>query len=340
MKIGDIAAPYILRLLHTAAAHGADTDLLLARVGLTAAQLRDPDCRIGLTDLMKLGAWAIRETGQPALGLEMGRATRVADMGLPGLLAMTSPTLGEALDMLLRFETLHSRCYRGVSHFDAAHSTLHFYSIAPYNEYNCFVVDSILVAWQRFAEWLTGMTDLVQEVHIEFPAPSYHAAYEQTFGAPVLFGQAQNALILRADAPALPVLQYEPLLHQQLLTLAQDRVKKLAIADTFNGRVQGILGPLLHGSTPTLEATAQLLGMPDWTLRRKLKEEGTTFQALLDDMRKDLALGYMRDTQMSFGEISYVLGFSTPGAFQRAFKRWTGETPGDYRRRIGLSTRR
>jgi len=80
--------------------------------------------------------------------------------------------------------------------------------------------------------------------------------------------------------------------------------------------------------------------MPDWTLRRKLKEEGTSFQALLDNMRKELALGYMRDTQMNFGEIAYVLGFSTPGAFQRAFKRWTGETPGDYRRRIGLSSRR
>lgn len=339
MKIGDIAAPYILRLLHTAAANGADTDLLLARVGLTAAQLRDPDCRIGLTDLMKLGAYAIRETGNAALGLEMGQATRAADMGLPGLLAMTSPTLGDALDMMLRFETLHSRCYRGVSHFDAAEATLHFYSIAPYNEFNCFVVDSILAGWQSFAQWLTGENGLVQEVHIEFPAPSYQKAYEEVFQAPVFFGRPQNALILRGDAAALPVLQAEPLLQQQLLRLAQDRVKKLEIADTFNGRVQAILGPLLHGSTPTLENTAQLLGMPDWTLRRKLKDEGTTFQALLDDMRKDLALGYMRDTQMSFGEISYVLGFSTPGAFQRAFKRWTGETPGDYRRRIGLSTR-
>jgi AraC-like DNA-binding protein len=104
--------------------------------------------------------------------------------------------------------------------------------------------------------------------------------------------------------------------------------------------VQGIIGPRLHGHTPTLEETSSLLGMPDWTLRRKLKDEGTTFQALLDNMRKDLALGYMRDTQMSFGEIAYVLGFSTPGAFQRAFKRWTRETPGDYRRRIGLSVQR
>lgn len=338
MKIGDIAAPYVLLLLRAAQQSGADTDLLLAHVGLTPAQLRDPDCRIGLTELMKLGAHAIRETGQPALGLHMSQLNRIADLGLPGLLAMTSPSLGHALDVLTRFESLNSRCYRGISRFDAEHSTLNFYSIAPYNEYNCFVVDSILASWKTLMEWLTGETDLIREVSIEFSAPAYQADYPKAFSAPVLFARGSNTLHLKAHAASLPVLQAEPLLHQQLLALAQERMKKLESGATFNGRVQNILGPLLHGKTPTLEETADLLDMPDWTLRRKLKEEGTTFQALLDEMRRDLALGYMRDTQMSFGEIAYVLGFSTPGAFQRAFKRWTRETPGDYRRRISLST--
>lgn len=340
MKIGDITASYIQLLLRTAASQGADTGVLLARVGLTAAELRDPDARIDLTTLMKLGAYTIRDTGNPALGLEMGRQSRVTDMALPGLLAMTSPTAGEALDMLLRFEVLHSRCYRGVSRYDAAQTTVHFYSIAPYNEFNCFVVDSLLASWQTLLEWLTGEDDLVEEVHIEFPAPDYAARYADYFQAPVLFGQASTLLRLKPQAAALPVRYAEALLQQQLLAAAQAKCKQLQIAETFRGRVQSVLGPLLHGNNATLETTAELLGMPDWTLRRKLKDEGTTFQALLDDMRKDLALGYMRDTQMSFGEISYVLGFSTPGAFQRAFKRWTGETPGDYRRRIGLSTRR
>lgn len=339
MKIGDIAAPYVLLLLRTAARHGADTDLLLAHAGLTPAQLRDPDCRIGLPDLMKLGERAIRETEEPALGLLMSALSRMTDLGLPGLLAMTSPTLGTALEVLTHFEALNSRCYRGASRFDAEHATLTFYSIAPYNEYNRFVVDSVLACWKAQAEWLTGASSLVEKVCIEFPAPAYQAQYQTLFGAPVLFGQTGNALILKPHAARLPVQQAEPLLHQHLLALAQERMKKLDHAATFNGRVQGILGPRLHGNAPTLEEAADLLGLQDWTLRRKLKEEGTTFQALLDAMRRDLALGYMRDTQMSVGEIAYVLGFSTPGAFQRAFKRWTDETPKDYRRRIGLSLR-
>lgn len=340
MKIGDISAPFVLLLLRTARRLGADADLLLAQVGLTAAQLRDPDARIGLTELMKLGAAAIRSTDEPALGLYMGLATRPVDLGLPGLLAMTSPTLGDAIESLFRFDALNARCYRGVPLWNEAQQAMFLYSIAPYNEYNRFVIDSALAGWQQLIHQLTGRDDLVREIHIEFSAPDYRAAYGAAFKAPVHFGCPQSALILKPEAAKLPVLQAEPLLHQQLLLLAQERIKKLAIAATFQGRVQAILGPLLHGHTPSLEETARLLSLPDWTLRRKLREEGTSFQSLLDNMRKDLALGYMRDTQMSFGEIAYVLGFSTPGAFQRAFKRWTQETPGDYRRRISQSTRR
>ncbi|MDP2225855.1 MAG: AraC family transcriptional regulator [Moraxellaceae bacterium] len=340
MKIGDIAAPTVLLLLRAAEHYGAEPELLLAQVGLTPAQLRDPDCRIGLTELMKLGNAAIRATREPALGLRMGEMCRVTDLGLPGLLAMTSPTLADALGILTRFEPLTSRCYRGNSTWAPQLPAAVFFSIAPYNDYNMFVVDSVLASWQALAEWLTGEKDLVQEVHIEFPAPDYQNRYQDTFNAPVTFGRPENRLVLRPEAARLPVLQAHPLLHQQLLALAQERLKKQAVAETFRGRVQLILGPLLHGQTPSLEETAALVGMPDWTLRRKLKEEGTSFQSLLDDMRKELALGYMRDTQMNFGEIAYVLGFSTPGAFQRAFKRWTGETPGDYRRRISLSTHR
>lgn len=337
MNIGDISASSILLLLRAAEHYGADANLLLARTGLSAAGLRDQDSRISLTDLMKLGANAIRQTREPALGLYMGRIGRVTDYGLPGLLAMTAPTLGEAFEVLTRFEPLHGRCYRGVSTWAPPLPAAVFYSIAPYNEYNRFVVDSVLAGWQTLAEWLTGCSGLVQEVHIEFAAPDYQNRYQDVFTAPVTFGRPENRLVFRADAVALPVLHAEPLLHQQLLAVAQERLRRQAVNETFQGRVQGIIGPRLHGHTPSLEETARLLGMPDWTLRRKLKDEGTTFQALLDDMRKELALGYMRDTQMSFGEIAYVLGFSTPGAFQRAFKRWTRETPGDYRRRISLS---
>jgi AraC-like DNA-binding protein len=334
VKIGDIATPFVTLLLRSAERYGADPQRLLAKAGIDPLRLGEIDARISIQQYMRLGFNAIEATGEPALGLRMGEGCRISDLGWPGLLAMAAPTLGEALASQTRFEGLVSRNYRGHSWFDHNPETPGpvFYSIAPYNSYTTFVVDAVLCWWEKLIHRLAGQEGLVREVHVEFPAPSYANRYQDAFGVPVLFEQASNRLVLMPHAPALPNRFGEPQLYAQLLASAEEKLRKLAVAETFRGRVQQILGPLLHGNTPTIEDTAARLGIPDWTLRRKLKDEGTNFQTLLDEMRKDLALGYMRDTALSFGEIAYILGFSTPGAFQRAFKRWTGVTPGSYRK--------
>lgn len=334
MKIGDVAAPFARLLLRAAEHYGGNPDALLARVGLSPEQLDEPDARLSIIQYMKLGHVAMEATGEPALGLRMGEFCRITDLGLPGLLAMAAPTVGEALHTLTRFETLASRNYRGHSFFEYSPNdpSVVFYSIAPYNEYNYFVVDAVLCWWMKLIGRLSGRNDLAREVHIEFAAPPYQNRYQDAFSVPVLFGRPCNRLVLQPDAPAQPNRFGEPHLYREMLEYAESRLKKLEVAETFSGKVQQILGPLLHGNTPTIEDTAARLGIPDWTLRRKLKDEGTSFQLLLDTMRKDLALGYMKDSALSFGEIAYILGFSTPGAFQRAFKRWTHLTPGEYRR--------
>ena len=88
------------------------------------------------------------------------------------------------------------------------------------------------------------------------------------------------------------------------------------------------ISPLLEGQTPSIEQVADNIGMPPWTLRRKLQEHNTSYQTLLNDTRKGLAESYMKDTDLAIGEIAYLLGFSSPTAFQRAFKRWTDQSPG------------
>jgi AraC-like DNA-binding protein len=100
-------------------------------------------------------------------------------------------------------------------------------------------------------------------------------------------------------------------------------------------RVETLVAPQLDGQPPTLAEVATTLGLPAWTLRRRLQQEaGTGYQNIIDDMRRDLAVTYIRDTEMALGEISFLLGFSSPEAFQRAFKRWTGAAPGSYRKAI------
>src|SRR5690606_18548294 len=98
-------------------------------------------------------------------------------------------------------------------------------------------------------------------------------------------------------------------------------------------RAEEILSPRLHSQLPELDEVAARLGMAGWTLRRRLKAEaGTRFQVIIHHMRRDLPVRYMKDTETELGEVAYPRGFSSPAAFQRAFKRWTGVAPGQYRR--------
>lgn len=336
MKIGDTTAHYIKQLLQVAIEAGADADQLLTDADLNPVELEDDDNRVDLTYLMRLGRGTIRQTARPDIGLQLGINSRISDMGHVGLAAMTANTLGEALQTIVKYEHLNGQCYRGTSQLqiDPNQTTLSFYSIAPYNAYTCFVVDGVLSAWARLAELLTGHTTLVRRADIEFEEPNYAADYHQAFNCDIRFGAPRNALLFNTEDLAIPLPEANPTLNRKLIKQCDELLTQVALADSYRNKVLKVLGTMLHGQTPSIDEVALKLGMPSWTLRRKLKEEDSAYQSLVDEMRRDVAMSYMKSTDLSFGEISYLLGFSTPGAFQRAFKRWSGKTPGEFRKSL------
>lgn len=336
MKIGDTTAHYIKQLLQVAIEAGADADQLLADADLNPVELEDDDNRVDLTYLMRLGRSAIRRTGRPDIGLQLGLNSQISDMGYVGLAAMTANTLGDALHTIVKYEHLNGQCYRGTSQLqvEPAQTVLSFYSIAPYNAYTCFVVDGVLSAWDRLSELLTGQPDLVRKVEIEFDEPGYAEDYRQVFHCDIRFGAARNALVFNTEDLSIPLPEGNQQLNGKLLRKCEALLNQVALADSYRNKVLKVLGTMLHGQTPSIDEVALKLGMPSWTLRRKLKEEDSAYQSLVDEMRRDVAMSYMKSTDLTFGEISYLLGFSTPGAFQRAFKRWSGKTPGEFRKAL------
>ncbi len=327
MRAGDLLWTSVDRLLAAAAREGVDPTHLEALLPPPAA--REERCE--LLDYGRLGERAIALSGRGRLGLVIAAETAFTHLGIAGLAAASAPTLGDALALITRFEPLTVRSYRGQSRWLPAEEKLSFYSIAPYNNFTRFIVDAMLATWCRMISECAGPAAL-REVHIEFAAPPYHADYATSFACPVYFAADENAVLLARGAAAIPLRTREPRLHAELLALCEQKLRQLENESRFDARVQKVLGPLLRGNTPSLEEVAEGLGIASWTLRRKLRDEGTSFQTLLDDSRRDLALAYMKDVGLSLGEIAYILGFSTPGAFQRAFKRWTQVTPGEYRR--------
>ncbi|MBI6941130.1 AraC family transcriptional regulator [Pseudomonas putida] len=335
MRLGDLSVGFVQPLAEALRGLGHDPSPLLRRYGLDAPRLAEASARLSIPRYMHLGHAAIELCGEPALGLHMGRLSRLAHAGLAGITAAQAPTLCEAARTLLRFEPLYAANYRGHSSFqeDAQGAWLRFYSISPYNAYNRFVVDSLLSGWLAQLAALAGVALQAERLEIEFQPPSYAAQYQPLCSTAVQFGASANQLRLSRATLALSNPQHCPSTWQHLLQLCEAELLQRTRVRSLGERITHLLGPLLNGGRePDLEEVALHLQLPTWTLRRKLAEEGTRFRSLLNDTRRDLAETYIRDTELAFGEIAYLLGFASAEAFQRAFKRWTGLTPGEFRR--------
>ncbi|WP_437883346.1 AraC family transcriptional regulator [Pseudomonas sp. LRF_L74] len=334
VRLGDLSVGFVHGLAAALASGGQDATALLAQFGLDEQRLGEAQGRLSIPRFMRLGHAAIQLSGDPALGLEMARHGRLAHLGLAGVTAAQAPNLREAARALTRFEPLYAQNYRGQSSFheDRDGAWLRFYSISPYNAYNRFVVDSVLAGWHHYLRQVSGERFAPLKVQIEYPAPAHASRHEQSFACTVEFSAACNQLRLDHATLALPVREHCPSTWQQLLGLCERELELRTRTRSLRERITQLLGPLLHGREPDLEDIATRLQMPAWTLRRRLAEEGTQYRAILNETRRDLAMAYIRDTELAFGEMAYLLGFASAEAFQRAFKRWSGSTPGEFRR--------
>ncbi len=335
MRLGDLSVGFVHSLVDAVRSYGQDPTPLLEQYALDAARLAEAGARLSIPRYMRLGHGAIQLTGDPALGLRMGRLSRLSQAGLAGVTAAQAPTVREAARCLTRFEALYGSNYRGQSSFheDASGAWLRFYSISPYNAYNRFVVDSIISGWLQQLSSVADQVIHAEQIEIEFQRPDYHEAYAVLGPAPIQFGAEQNQLRLSQASLGLRNPQHCPSTWRHLVQLCERELEQLTRTRSLRERIIQMLGPLLNGGRePDLEEVAMRLKLPTWTLRRKLAEEGTQFRAILNDTRRDLAMTYIRDTELAFGEIAYLLGFASAEAFQRAFKRWNGQTPGDFRR--------
>lgn len=335
VRLGDLSVGFVHSLADAVRSFDQDPQPLLDQFGLDAARLSEPGARLSIPRYMRLGHAAIELTGNAGLGLRMGRLSHFSQAGLAGITAAQAPTVREAARTLIRFEPLYGSNYRGQSSFheDSTGAWLRFYSISPYNGYNRFVVDSILSGWLQQLSTLSGSALQAERLEIEFEAPAYAADYAGLSEQPVSFAAGANQLRLGLRELGLRNPDHVPSTWRHLLHLCERELEQLTRTRGLRERITQMLGPLLNGGRePDLQEVAARLKLPSWTLRRKLAEEGTRFRAILNDTRRDLAMTYIRDTELAFGEIAYLLGFASAEAFQRAFKRWNGQTPGEFRR--------
>lgn len=332
-SLGDVSRPLLRLMLQASRLPERQWHDLLASVHPDLARhfLRY-DARIDLEHFMAVGERLMRNS--PAggkLGLAMGGLLRDTDLGIAGQIARTAPTLRDALNQLMHYGALVTRCYLIQPRLlDGSPACLRFQA-PSLPRHRQFINDAVLTICARLIEQLTGRGDALRGATLSVGDAWQRQAMESHFGVTVMASPQFSSLLLHANALDWPVLTAEPALHADLCRLGDSMLRALQHAETMGSRVQHWLGTRMEGQTPTLEDAAEAFGLPAWTLRRRLQTENTSYRDLLDNMRHQLSIGHLADNQLSLGEVAFTLGFSSSGAFQRAFKRWTGETPGRYR---------
>lgn len=194
-----------------------------------------------------------------------------------------------------------------------------------------FLIESLLVIWHRLACWLIGQRIKLDHATFCYPAPPHVAEYRHLFYCPMTFEAPRTAIHFHSKYLHHPIVRNEIELRQFLKKSPADLLGKPDDSNSYTAQIRKLIGKNLTEELPDFEWISSSLNLSPQTLRRRLKEESTSYQEIKDHMRRDLAIYHLSRKEFSINEIAHQVGFTEPSTFHRAFKKWTGVTPGAYR---------
>lgn len=335
-ELGTISGAALNQYLVSAQAHGLDTEAAMVHAGISAELVADPDSRIPGRDFEELLTWLIETSADPLFGLHTSQFVQPGSYSVMGYIAMSAATIQEALSRVQLYEKLVGDM--GITETRVNDGRIEVRWLCRHRRQPArrHLIENVLGSWVRYTRWLAGNEQLTPEaVLLEHGAPSPHTLvhdYERVFGCPVHFNQEYSALVTSPSLLNHPLRQPDPHLLSTLEAHAARKLEELGIDTTLAQKVRELIRASIHRRLPRKEQVAEELGLNVRTMHRRLSEEGTTWQKILDGLRQELALGFLRDTDMTQSEIAEKLGYSDIRSFQRNFKRQKGMTPGEYRR--------
>jgi len=324
--------PFLLQtVVRVAARHDIDPERLCHGLGFTAADLADPGLRVSYRQISQLIRRAMALLQDPALGLEVGCSNVLGTLGLVGYAMSLSPTLGDAIGMALRYQVLAG----GIVHADAGGDGDEIWLSGgfrfPEPEIQVFAIEELFASGMVYMRTLAGDGFRPLRVECVYPEPAHAGAYAAVFGAPVRFGCLENRFVLDAAWLAHPLSTHEPLALRQTVAMLEQEARATMPADDLAMSVErAISRSLAEGAQ--IERIAGDLNMSGRTLRRRLAELGLSFDALLDNVRRTRVLSLLANPRLLFEQIAAEAGYSDVRSFRRAFRRWTGVSPSEFRR--------
>lgn len=274
------------------------------------------------------GAW--RLSGDECFGLHAAERVRPGAFDVLGYTLHSSATLGGAFERLVRYNhLLHDLAdLRLTVNGGEARLSLRLLPEGTPRQQAEFSLAVFLL----FSRQATGTNVVPRVVEFSHAAPADLSEHRRIFQSPIRFARPATTLVLPRQALDLPLLQADPGLCAVLERQLRELLARLPAGESVLDRVRRLITTELCGGDPSVESVARRMHISPRTLHRRLRDAETSYRAVVDDLRQDLAVRYLAEDRLAIAEAAYLLGFSEASAFHRSFKRWTGRTPADYRR--------
>jgi AraC-like DNA-binding protein len=309
--------------MELAVSKGASRRALAERSLIDPAELQDLDHRIPFAKYVALMRAAKQLCHDPALALHFGEAFDCAEISIVGL-------IGEAFTQINRYARLAVEVDLGTAdRFQLERSGGELWMVDTRKNPNDFpeLTESTYARMVCRSRRYFGEAQFIKAVHVPHPEPAYRDEYDRIFQMPVVFGSDRNAVVTDERWLTHRNAHSSRYVFGILSAHAEALLKHLENSKSTRGRVESGLMPILHTGDASVNIIAKKLGCSRQTLFRRLKAEGATFEKVLDELRHKMALHYLSGKKVSVNETAYLVGFSEPAAFSRAFKRWTGSSP-------------
>ena len=321
-------------LLDNMDARGVSRQQVLANTGISADGLDLQECRLSIEQYRVL-LRNIMTLSPPGEGIRMGLRSTIADEGVLGYASLSSSNIREVNDLTRKYHRLSDPFIAYSDSVVDDEWLLEFTPIFPLGDVLPFVIEDLFARSVVEFRMYTGIVKKFKGLYFSYPEPPYVSLYEETFQCPLYFEQSANKIVVDASYLDSPIIYSNP----EVCKLCEAQCEKL-LKETNQSegictdvRRQLLLNP---GKYPSLEEMSRLLHLSPATFQKKLRDEKESYRDILNNIRRDLAIQYLEQTELPPKKISFQLGFSNVNNFRRAFKEWTGHNPSYYRNGAAL----
>lgn len=320
---------------------GVNTAALLEKLGVNTESIRNQATPYPTNLWCELLDEAVRQTGEPDLGLKANLGADFADYGPQGFATLNAENLGEALKVMISYIGLSQSGVEVTSHVAKGVCVLEVCITdwrVPVHRTN---IDWLISFGIAFIRTWCGRNWSPKEAHFMYAEPKDTAIYQHAIGCPIFFSSQSNCFVFSESVLDKTKTDADPRLFE-ILRDDLDRLLKQTLAATdaehdLITEVQTEIARRICSGAPSIDQVATRLNISTRTLQRRLADKGYAFKELVEVIRHKMAVNYIKNSQYSFIDITFLLGYSEVGAFSRAFRRWTGKTPAQYRKQEGES---